>query len=187
MLLLVVVGIVLLIACSNVANLMLARSAARQQEMAVRLAMGASRRRLFRQLLTESMLLGWLSGGLGVLIGNAGLRLLFGTLPAAANFVQPKMDATVLGFALLISLATGILFGTVPAFKDSAAPAWRRPKQAARTTGRSRGGVRLPMPLLVGQVAFSFVLLTTAALFLRSIQRAYEIDPGSRRPISRLS
>jgi predicted permease len=177
-LLLVVVGIVLLIACSNVANLMLARSAARQQEMAVRLAMGASQPRLFRQLLTENMLLGMLSGGLGVLIGNAGLRLLFGTLPAAGNFVQPKMDSTVLGFALLISVATGILFGAVPAFKTSRASVAEALKQSARTTGRSRGGVRLANALLVGQVAFSFVLLTTAALFLRSIQRAYEIDPG---------
>ena len=124
------------------------------------------------------MLLGVLSGGLGVLIGNAGLRLLFGTLPAAGNFVQPKMDGTVLGFALLISLATGILFGAVPAFKTSRASVAEALKQSARTTGRSRGGVRLANALLVGQVAFSFVLLTTAALFLRSIQRAYEIDPG---------
>lgn len=176
--LLIVVGIVLLIACSNVANLLLARSAARQQEMAIRLAMGASRRRLVRQLLTESVLLGFLSGVLGSFIGYATLRLLFGALPGSANFVAPKLDATVFVYALLISLATGFLFGTVPAFKASRASVAETLKEEARTTGRSRKRVTLANALLVGQVAFSFLLLVTAALFLRSIGRAYDIDPG---------
>jgi predicted permease len=176
--LLIVVGIVLLIACSNVANLLLARSASRQQEMAVRLAMGASRRRLIRQLLTESVLLGFLSGALGVFIAYAGLHLLFGALPSAANFVAPKLDATVLVFALFISLATGLLFGVIPAFKASGASVAETLKEETRTTGRSRKGVSLANALLVGQVAFSFLLLVTAALFLRSIGRAYAIDPG---------
>jgi predicted permease len=172
------VGIVLLIACSNVANLLLARSAARQQEMAIRLAMGASRRRLVRQLLTESVLLGFLSGVLGSFIGYAALRLLFGALPGSANFVAPKLDATVFVYALLISLATGFLFGTIPAFKASRAGVSETLKEEARTTGRSRKRVTLANALLVGQVAFSFLLLVTAALFLRSIGRAYDIDPG---------
>jgi predicted permease len=176
--LLIVVGIVLLIACSNVANLLLARSAVRQQEMAIRLAMGASRRRLVRQLLTESVLLGFLSGALGLLIGYGGLRLLFGASPASANFVAPKLDATVFVFALLISLATGFLFGTIPAVKASRASLAETLKEEARTMGRSRKGVTLANALLVGQVAFSFLLLMTAALFLRSIGRAYDIDPG---------
>ncbi|MGI8745426.1 MAG: ADOP family duplicated permease [Bryobacteraceae bacterium] len=176
--LLIVVGIVLLIACSNVANLMLARSAARQQEMAVRLALGASRPRLTRQLLTESVFLGLLSGVAGLFAGYAGLQLLFGALPAAANFVAPKFDATVFVFALLISLATGFLFGIIPALKASRASVAETLKEEARTTGRSRTKVTLANALLVGQVAFSFLLLVTAALFLRSIGRAYQIDPG---------
>ncbi len=176
--LLIVVGIVLLIACSNVANLLLARSAARQQEMAVRLAMGASRRRLVRQLLTESVFLGFLSGVVGVFIGYAGLHLLFGALPSAANFIAPKLDATVLVFALAVSLATGFLFGTIPALRASRVSVAETLKEEARTTGRARRRVTLANALLVGQVAFSFLLLVTAALFLRSIGRAYGLDPG---------
>ena len=176
--LLIVVAIVLLIACSNVANLLLARSAARQQEMAIRLAMGASRRRLVRQLLTESVLLGLLSGALGLFIAYAGLGLVFGALPSAANFVAPKLDATVFLFALIVSLATGFLFGTIPAFKASRANVAGTLKEEARTMGRSRKRITLANTLLVGQVAFSFLLLAMAALFLRSIGRAYDIDPG---------
>jgi putative ABC transport system permease protein len=176
--LLIVVAIVLLIACSNVANLLLAHAAARQQEMAVRLAMGASRRRLVRQLLTESLLLGCLSGGVGLFIAYGGLQLLVGTLPASGTFVSPKLDATVLGFAFLISLATGFLFGVIPAFKASSASIATTLKEEGRTAGPSRSRVTLANVLLVGQVAFSFLLLVTAALFLRSMQRAYEIDPG---------
>ena len=176
--LLMVVGIVLLIACSNVANLLLARSAVRQQEMAIRLALGASRRRLVRQLLTESVFLGILSGVVGVFIGYAGLHLLFGALPSSANFIAPKFDSTVFVFALFISLATGFLFGTIPAFRASRASVAETLKEEARTTGRSRKRVTVANALLVGQVAFSFLLLVTAALFLRGIGRAYGMDPG---------
>ncbi len=176
--LLIVVGLVLLIACSNVANLLLARSAARQQEMAVRVAMGASRQRLVRQLLTESVFLGFLSGVVGFFIAYAGLHLLFGALPSSANFITPKLDTTVFVFALLVSLAAGFLFGIVPALKASRASVAEALKEEARTAGRSRRKVTLGNSLLVGQVAFSFLLLVTAALFLRSIGRAYNIDPG---------
>ena len=174
----IVTGIVLLIACSNVANLLLARSAARQQEMAVRLAMGASRPRLVRQFLTESVLLGCLSGAVGLFLAYAGLQFLFGRLPGSANFPQPKLDATVFGFALMVSLATGFLFGTIPAWKASRANVAEALKEAGRTAGRSRRRITLANALLVGQVAFSFLLLVTAALFLRSIGRAYQLDPG---------
>jgi macrolide transport system ATP-binding/permease protein len=146
--------------------------------MAVRLAMGASRSRLVRQLLTESMLLALLSGVLGLLLAYAGLQLLFGALPAAANFVSPKLDATVLTFSLLVSLATGFLFGVLPAFKASHTNVAAALSDGGRTMGRSRRKVTIANALLVGQVAFSLLLLVTAALFLRSIQRAYEVDPG---------
>jgi predicted permease len=177
-LLLIVVGIVLLIACSNVANLLLARSAERQQEMTIRLALGANRPRLARQLLTESVLLGLASGVVGLFIGYAGLKLLFGMLPGAANFVTPKLDTTVFIFALAVSLATGLLFGAIPAFKASRANAAEALQEEARTMGRSHRKITLANALLVGQVAFSFLLLVTAVLFLRSIGRAYGLDPG---------
>jgi predicted permease len=176
--LLIVVGIVLLIACSNVANLLLARAAGRRQEMAVRLAMGATRRRLLRQLLTESMVLGFLSGAVGLLMGYGGLQLLFGLLPSSATFITPKFDVMVFIFTLIISLATGLMFGIIPAFKASREDVAETLKEEARTAGRGRKRVTVANVLLVGQVAFSFLLLMTAALFLRSIQHAYELDPG---------
>ena len=174
----IVVGIVLLIACSNVANLLLARSAARQQEMAVRLAMGASRYRLVRQLLTENVLLGLMSGAVGLFFAYGGLEVLFGRLPGGANFPTPKLDATVFAFALVVSLATGFLFGAIPAAKASRADLATALNETSRTAGRSRARVSIANALLVGQVAFSFLLLMTAALFLRSIGRAYQMDPG---------
>ena len=173
----VVAGVVLLIACSNVANLLLARSAARQQEMAVRVALGASRARLARQLLTESLCLGLLGGAVGLLIGYFAMQLLAKTLPATGTFVTSRLDGTVLLFGLFISLVTGFIFGTVPALGVSRAGIAGVLKEA-RTAGRTARKVTVVNALLVGQVALSFLLLVTAALFLRSIQRAYEIDPG---------
>jgi predicted permease len=161
-----------------VANLLLARAAARSQEIAVRLAMGASRRRLVRQLLTESVLLGCLSGAVGLLVAYAALKALFGMLPSASNFITPKFDATVFIFASVISLVTGVLFGIIPALKASREDVAETLKEEARTTGRGRKRVTVANALLVGQVAFSFLLLMTAMLFLRSIERAYNIDPG---------
>ncbi|HEX4592631.1 MAG TPA: ABC transporter permease, partial [Bryobacteraceae bacterium] len=179
-LLLIVVGIVLLIACSNVANLLLARAAGRQQEIAVRLAMGASRGRLVRQLLTESVSLGLLSGLIGLVIGFAGSRLLWSNVPSgvAPNLIAPKMDATVFIFALVVSLLTGFVFGIIPALRASRLGVAETLKEEGRSGGRSRSRVTFGNALLVGQVAFSFLSLVTAALFLRSIQHAYDIDPG---------
>ena len=178
--LLAIVGIVLLIACSNVANLLLARAAARHQEMAVRLAMGASRGRLVQQLLTESVFLGVLSGLAGLWIAYGGLRLLWSFTPqeVSANLVAPQFDASVFVFALILSLATGFVFGTVPALRASRTSVSEALKEEARTSGRTRKRITFANAMLVGQVAFSFVSLVIAALFLRSIERAYEIDPG---------
>jgi predicted permease len=172
-----VAGVVLLIACFNVANLLLARSAARQHEMAVRVALGASRARVVRQLLTESVCLGLLSGGFGLLIAYLGMQLLAKSLPATGTFTTSRLDGTVLLFALLISVATGFIFGMIPALTVSR-DAVSGVLKEARTAGRSARKVTVANGLLVGQVALSFLLLVTAALFLRSIQQAYGIDPG---------
>ena len=176
--LLAVVGIVLLIACSNVANLLMARAAARKQEMAVRLALGANRRRLVRQLLTESVLLGSLGGAAGLFVAYAGLHLLFAALPSSSNFIAPKFDTAVFVYALIVSLTTGFLFGAIPALQASDVPVAETLKEEVRTMGRSCHKVSFANALLVGQVAFSFLLLLTASLFLRSIVRAYTLDPG---------
>lgn len=178
--LLIIVLLVLLIACSNVANLLLARAAARQQEVAVRLAIGASRGRLVRQFLTESTLLGLISGLVGYAIGYAGLQALWSFLPpdVSSNLMKPKMDAMVFVFTGALALFTGFLFGTIPALRASRASVAETLKEEARTAGKSRTRVTFANALLVGQVAFSFFSLITAALFLRSIERAYDIDPG---------
>jgi predicted permease len=178
-LLLAVVGAVLLIACSNVANLLLARAAARQQETAIRLAMGASRWRLIRQFLTESLFLGLLSGIAGLAIGYAGVQMLWSALPSGATtFVVPKLDLVVFGFTLAVSLFTGFAFGGIPALRASRVGVAEALKEEARTAGRSRRRITVGNMLLVAQVAFSFVLLVVAGLFLRSIQHAYSMDPG---------
>ena len=178
--LVVVVGIVLLIACSNVANLLLARSAARRHELSVRLAMGASRARLIRQLLSESLVLGLLSGLAGLFIGYAGVRAVWTFLPSGVNtnFITPRMDPLVLVFTLAASLATGFAFGILPAWRASRVDPGDSLKEEGRSVGRSRRRITFANALLVGQVAFSFLLLVLAALFLRSIGRAYQIDPG---------
>ncbi len=178
--LLVIVGLVLLIACSNVANLLLARAAARKQEIAVRLAIGASRARLIRQLLTESVLLGLLSGVLGIGVGYEGCQALwsFRAPDKMANLAALKMDSTVFWYALAVSLVTGFVFGMVPAIRASRDEVVEALKEETRTAGRSRRSVTFGNALLVAQVAFSFIALMTAALFLRSMERAYQIDPG---------
>lgn len=178
--LMALVVLVLLIACSNVANLLLARAAVRRQEIAVRIALGAGRTRLLRQLLTESILLGLLSGVFGFLVGYAGCQLLMSLRPAeyAQNLAHLRMDPVVFGFAFLVAILTGLIFGIVPALRSSRTSVSEVLKEETRTAGRSRGRLTIGNSLLAGQVSVSLVLLVVAAMFLRSIQHQYTIDPG---------
>ena len=180
-LLMTVVGLVLLIACANIANLLLVRSAGRRKEIAVRLSMGASSGRLIQQLLIESMLLSLLGGIAGLAIAAWGRSVLWSFRPPflREGDLNLDMDPHVLLFALGISLITGLLFGLVPALQS------RRPDLVAELKERSStksthgpGFFRLRNLLVVSQVAFSLVALVGAGLFLRSMQRAQETDPG---------
>src|SRR6266581_689540 len=178
--LMAIVGLVLLIACSNVANLLLARAAVRRQEIAVRIALGAGRSRLIRQLLTESVLLGLLGGVFGLLLGYGGCQFLWSFRPAefAQNLADLRINASVFGFAFAVSAVTGLLFGIVPALRTSRTSVSEVLKEETRAVGRSRNRISLANTLLAEQVAISLVLLVVAALVLRSIQREYTIDPG---------
>ena len=178
--LLVIVGLVLLIACSNVANLLMARAVSRRQEIAVRLAIGASRGRLLRQLLTESVLLGVFGGIAGLGVGYEGCRLLWSLRPpeVARNLVDPKLDGAVFLFALLLSLATGLIFGVVPSLRASKTGLVDSLKEETHVAGLAGRSARFQKTLVAGQVALSLVSLIAASLFLRAVQRAYAIDPG---------
>jgi len=179
-LLMAIVGLVLLIACSNVANLLLARSSVRRQEIAVRISLGAGRMRLIRQLLTESVLLGLFGGILGFLFGYGGCRILESLRPAeyAENLADLRLNVSVFVFAFAVAILTGLVFGIVPALRTSRVSVSEVLKEETRSAGRSRGRVGLANVLLAGQVAVSLVLLVVAGLFLRSIEREYVIDPG---------
>ena len=176
-------GLVLLIACSNVANLLLARATARRHEIGVRLALGAGRLRVIRQLLTESALLGLLGGlvGLGAALGGA--RLLSSLRPAefAQNLVDVSVDVNVIAFALVLSALTTMVFGAAPALAASRANLVSVLGQDSRVAGQPRRTARMRHLLLIGQVALSLMALVTAGLFLRSVQRGYAIDPGFER------
>ena len=167
----VVVALVLLIVCANVANLLLARAATRQKELSVRMSLGATRRRLIRQLLTESLLLAGVGGALGLLVGYWGRQLLPGVSAQA-----PLLDVRVLGFILLVTIATGILFGIAPALRATGGDVGAALKQS----GRSIVGTRslLGKTLLVVQVAISVVLLVGAGLFLRTLHNLRNVDVG---------
>ena len=175
-----VVALVLVIACTNVANLLLARASSRRREIAIRIALGASRGRLIRQLLTESGLLGLLAGAVGLLIARISQDLLWSLRPPFLNAdaLALGLDAKVLGFALLVSFATSLLFGLFPAIQLS------RPQLAEHLkdrTNRPGGYGRLFAPrnvLVMAQVALSLVTLVGAGLFLRSLQNAQRTDPG---------
>jgi predicted permease len=163
-----IVGCVLLIGCVNIANLSLARALSRRRELSVRLALGASRARLARQLLAESLTLAAAGAGLGLIIAASGGRFLVSQLSTPTNPVSldVSIDSPVLGFALAITVLTALLFGTAPAFRAARV----RPMDALKAQGRATedGRAGLLTWLVVAQVAFSLVLVVAAGLFLRS-------------------
>jgi predicted permease len=176
-----VVGAVLLIACANIANLLLSRASARRREIAVRLALGASRWRLIRQLLTESVLLALIGGAAGVALAWAVIAAFRaappppGALPLAFDF---SIDQRVLLFSLLLSCATGILFGVAPALEASRPGLVPSLKGSDATLGERRARFDLKKVLVVGEVALSLLLLIAAGLFVRGLQSTQAIDPG---------
>ncbi len=165
-----VVGLVLLIACINVANLLMARSGTRRREIAVRLSIGASRGRLVRQLLAESIVLSTLAGGAGVLLAAWGREALLGALVTRDLYIEGvRIDGRALAFGLLVSVLTGIVFGLVPAIRSSRPELSPALKEAPGRAGRSSGGLWGLRSLLVAQVALSILLLVTAGLFVRTL------------------
>ncbi|HEX4641165.1 MAG TPA: ABC transporter permease, partial [Chthoniobacterales bacterium] len=179
LILLSAVAFLLLIACANVANLLLARASSRQREIAIRAALGASRGRVVRQLLTENIVLSLCGGGLGLLFAWWGIQALLalspGNIPRLSSI---SINRDVLFFTLGISLITGIVFGLVPAFTASRPDLNNTLKEGGRTSAESAGGRRLRNALAVTEIALSLVLLVGAGLLIRSFIRLQEVRPG---------
>jgi len=178
MLFLAVVGLVLLVCCANIANLLLARASARSRELAIRAALGASRARVMRQLLTESLVLAALGGACGLLLGALILNLAPALLPQdlLPQAVQLQVDARLIGFCLIAALGTGLLFGLAPAWQAGRAA----PAQAIGSEGRSAlgGGGRLRGALVIGQMAIAVALLFAGGLLLRSLVALNGVERG---------
>ena len=177
--LMAMVGLVLLIACANVANLLIARGFMRQREIAVRLSLGATRGQLIRQLLTESVLLSFIGGAFGILLSMALTRALIALIPSDQPLlIQPTPDLRILLFTFTLTLVTGVVFGLLPALRASKPDQWATLKDTVGSIAGSGGSLYLRKGLVAAQVALSFLLLFGAGLFVRSLQNLKTTDTG---------
>jgi predicted permease len=174
------VGLVLLIACANVANLLIARGFMRQKEIAVRLSLGSSRGRLVRQLLVESLVLSFAGGAVGLAIAFALTRGLLALVPSQGQpvLISASPDPRILAFTLSLTVLTGIVFGLLPALRASRTDPWTTMKDTMGSIAGTRGSLFLRKGLVTAQVALSFLLLFGAGLFVRSLQNLKTTDTG---------